>query len=160
MIDAFDRVVSGYVVGRRIIDERIFGQSPWDRRRFVERFAGRRIRITSYNVCYTKLLRSLGLGLPFIFAGLLFHEFLVFFNRFKRYIRLTEIVAGVLMMAVGILLFFDLLGRLTGYMYRLFPVITSYSIHYTKLYDMRRENLIRLAILVALTVGITRNNFV
>ncbi len=65
---------------------------------------------------------SLGLGLPFIFAGLLFHEFLVFFNRFKRYIRLTEIVAGVLMMAVGILLFFDLLGRLTGYMYRLFPL--------------------------------------
>lgn len=64
---------------------------------------------------------SLGLGLPFIFAGLLFHEFLVFFNRFRRYIRLTEIFAGVLMMIVGIMLFFNLFARLTGYMYRLFP---------------------------------------
>lgn len=64
---------------------------------------------------------SLGLGLPFIFAGLLFHEFLVFFNRFRRYIRLAEIFAGVLMMIVGIMLFFNLFARLTGYMYRLFP---------------------------------------
>jgi len=64
---------------------------------------------------------SLGLGVPFILAGLLFHEFLVFFNRFRRYIRLAEMFSGLLMMLVGILLFFDLLGRLTGYMYRLFP---------------------------------------
>jgi len=64
---------------------------------------------------------SLGLGLPFILAGLLFHEFLVFFNRFRRYIRLTEIFAGVLMMVVGVMLFFNLFARLTGYLYRLFP---------------------------------------
>lgn len=64
---------------------------------------------------------SIGLGLPFILAGLLFHEFLVFFNRFRRYIRLTEIFSGVLMMVVGIMLFFNLFARLTGYMYRLFP---------------------------------------
>jgi len=66
---------------------------------------------------------SLGLGLPFIVSGLLFHEFLVFFNRFKRYIRLTEIFSGLLMMIVGFLLFFDLLGFLTGYLYRLFPAL-------------------------------------
>jgi len=64
---------------------------------------------------------SLGLGVPFVLAGVLFHEFLVFFNRFKRYIRLAELFSGLLMMLVGALLFFDLLGRLTGYMYRLFP---------------------------------------
>ena len=64
---------------------------------------------------------SLGLGLPFIFSGLLFHEFLVFFNRFRRYIRATEIFAGVLMMVVGVMLFFDMFGRLTGYLYRIFP---------------------------------------
>jgi len=64
---------------------------------------------------------SLGLGIPFILAGLLFHEFLSFFNRFRRYIRLTEVFAGVLMMVVGVMLFFNLFARLTGYMYRLFP---------------------------------------
>ena len=64
---------------------------------------------------------SLGLGVPFILAGVLFHEFIVFFNRFRRYIRLTEIFAGVLMMVVGLLLFFDLFGRISAYMYRIFP---------------------------------------
>ncbi|PLY01384.1 MAG: cytochrome C biogenesis protein [Desulfuromonas sp.] len=64
---------------------------------------------------------SLGLGIPFILAGLLFHEFLAFFNRFRRYIRLTEMFAGVLMMVVGVMLFFNLFARLTGFMYRLFP---------------------------------------
>ncbi len=54
---------------------------------------------------------SLGMGIPFIIAGVLFHGFLTFFNRFKKYIRITEIATGVLLMIVGVLLFFDLLTR-------------------------------------------------
>ena len=38
---------------------------------------------------------SAGLGIPFLLAGLLFHQFLAFFNRFKAYIRLMEIITGV-----------------------------------------------------------------
>ncbi len=64
---------------------------------------------------------SAGLGLPFIISGFLFHAFLGFFNRFKKHIRLSEILTGVLLMVAGILLFFDLLSRITGYLYQYLP---------------------------------------
>lgn len=64
---------------------------------------------------------SAGLGLPFLLAGLLFHSFLSFFNRFRKYIRLVEIFTGALLMVVGIMLFFDMFGMVTGYLYRLLP---------------------------------------
>lgn len=64
---------------------------------------------------------SAGLGLPFLLAGLLFHGFLGFFNRFRKHIRITEIFTGVLLMVVGICLFFDLFGRMSGYLYRWLP---------------------------------------
>jgi cytochrome c-type biogenesis protein len=65
---------------------------------------------------------SAGLGIPFLVSGVLFHWFLTFFNRFRTYIRLVEIVTGVLLMIVGILLFFDLFGWMAGYLYRWIPV--------------------------------------
>jgi cytochrome c-type biogenesis protein len=65
---------------------------------------------------------SAGLGIPFLISGLLFHGFLSFFNRFRKHIRIMEIVTGVLMMVAGTMLFFDLFGRLSGYLYRWFPV--------------------------------------
>lgn len=65
---------------------------------------------------------SAGLGIPFLFAGLLFHGFLVFFNRFRKYIRLVEIFTGILLMAVGVMLFFNMFGMVTGYLYRFLPV--------------------------------------
>ena len=64
---------------------------------------------------------SVGLGVPFLIAGVLFHSFLGFFNRFKKHIRIVEMVTGVLLMIAGVLLFFDLFGRITGYLYQLFP---------------------------------------
>jgi cytochrome c-type biogenesis protein len=65
---------------------------------------------------------SLGLGVPFLLAGLLFHLFLVAFNRFRKYIRLVEIFTGAMLMAVGIMLMFNLMGKLTMYLYQVFPV--------------------------------------
>ncbi len=64
---------------------------------------------------------SAGLGVPFLISGILFHSFLSFFDRFKKHIRMVEIFTGVLLMGAGILLFFDLFGRLTGYLYQLLP---------------------------------------
>lgn len=64
---------------------------------------------------------SVGLGLPFLVAGGLFHWFLAFFERFKKHIRLVEIITGVLLMAVGVLLFFDLFSRMSGFLYRYLP---------------------------------------
>ena len=54
---------------------------------------------------------------------MLFHGFLVFFNRFRRYIRLLEIITGVLLMVAGVMLFFGSFGVLSGYLYRLLPVV-------------------------------------
>lgn len=65
---------------------------------------------------------SVGLGIPFLLSGLLFHGFLSFFNRFRKHIRILEIFTGVLLMVVGIMLFFDLFGRLSGYLYRWIPM--------------------------------------
>ncbi len=64
---------------------------------------------------------SLGLGVPFLISGLLFHAFLGFFDRFKKHIRIVELVTGILLMIAGVLLFFDMFGRLTGYLYQIFP---------------------------------------
>lgn len=64
---------------------------------------------------------SAGLGIPFLLAGLLFHSFLFVFNRFRKYICLVEICTGVLLMVVGVMLFFDMFGLVTGYLYRLLP---------------------------------------
>jgi cytochrome c-type biogenesis protein len=65
---------------------------------------------------------SVGLGIPFLISGLLFHSFLSFFNRFRKHIRLLEIGTGLLLMVVGVMLFFDLFGRLSGYLYRWIPI--------------------------------------
>ena len=59
---------------------------------------------------------SLGLGVPFLISGLLFHQFLVAFNKFRKYIRMVEIGTGVMLMAVGIMLMFNLMGHLTMYL--------------------------------------------
>ncbi len=64
---------------------------------------------------------SAGLGVPFFISGLLFHSFLGFFDRFKKYIRIVEVMTGVLLMAAGILLFFNMFSRITGYLYQIFP---------------------------------------
>jgi len=66
---------------------------------------------------------SIGLGVPFLISGLLFHSFLSAFNRFKKHIRLVEIFTGALLMVVGILLFTDMFSMLSGYLYRYLPVI-------------------------------------
>ncbi len=65
---------------------------------------------------------SIGLGIPFLISGLLFHSFLSFFNRFRKYIRLLEIGTGLLLMVVGVMLFFDMFGKLSGYLYRWIPI--------------------------------------
>ncbi len=65
---------------------------------------------------------SLGLGVPFLLSGLLFHQFLVAFNRFRKYIRLVEIGTGIMLMAVGIMLMFNLMGHLTMLLYQWVPM--------------------------------------
>ncbi len=65
---------------------------------------------------------SLGMGVPFLLSGMLFHHFLIAFNRFRKYIRLVEIGAGIMLIAVGVMLMFDLMGHLTMFLYQWFPL--------------------------------------
>jgi cytochrome c-type biogenesis protein len=66
------------------------------------------------------LLYSLGLGIPFFLSALAMHQFLVIFNRFKKFIRIFEIITGLFLVLVGILIYTNGLSRLSGYASMLF----------------------------------------
>ena len=85
-------------------------------------------RITSYNVCYTKLLRFLTNYLPTTFYWENYVNALVN-NGVARSLLNSCIVAGV---TVGGCLVVSITASFALARIR---VITSYSIHYTKLYD-------------------------
>lgn len=57
---------------------------------------------------------SMGLAIPFFLSSLAMHQFLVIFSRFKKYIRVFEVVTGLFLIVVGILIFgnyFSLFSR-------------------------------------------------
>ncbi len=61
------------------------------------------------------LLYSLGLGVPFFISALAMHRFLNVFSRFKKYIHVFEIITGVFLVVIGVLIYSNLLSRLSGY---------------------------------------------
>jgi cytochrome c-type biogenesis protein len=70
---------------------------------------------TIYRGISLLLAYSMGLAIPFFLSSLALHQFLVLFARFKKYIRLMEIVTGVFLMAVGILIFTNSLSIFSRY---------------------------------------------
>jgi len=70
---------------------------------------------TVYRGIILLLVYSLGLGIPFFLSSLAIHRFLTLFNRFKKYIRLFEIITGIFLILVGILIFFDKMTILQRY---------------------------------------------
>ncbi|UFS72734.1 cytochrome c biogenesis protein CcdA [Geomonas sp. RF6] len=66
------------------------------------------------------LAYSMGLAIPFFLSALAMHQFLVLFARFKRYIRLFEIITGIFLMIVGVLLFTNYLTIFSRYMSSLY----------------------------------------
>jgi cytochrome c-type biogenesis protein len=63
---------------------------------------------------------SLGLGTPFFISSLAMHKFLVLFNRFKKMIRIFELVTGFFLIVVGILVFTNSLTAISQYITILF----------------------------------------
>jgi cytochrome c-type biogenesis protein len=59
---------------------------------------------------------SLGLGIPFIATAFAIGLFMRFFARYKKHIRTGEIAAGALLIAIGLLIFFDKLKLLNSYL--------------------------------------------
>ncbi len=62
------------------------------------------------------LVYSLGLGIPFVVTGFAVGVFMKFFERYRKFIRWGEIIAGLFLIAVGVLIFTDNLGVLLQYM--------------------------------------------
>jgi cytochrome c-type biogenesis protein len=62
---------------------------------------------------------SLGIGIPFLAAAALMGPFIQWLNRFKKYLQWVEIGAGVLLLILGVLMFFGGLTRLSG-LFRIF----------------------------------------
>lgn len=57
---------------------------------------------------------SLGLAIPFLLTAIGIGQFLKFYQRFRRHIHLVEVFSGVLLLAVGGLIFMNRLTWLSG----------------------------------------------
>lgn len=64
---------------------------------------------------------SLGLGLPFIVAGLSLDAFFRFTGRFKKHFRAIEVTSGILLLAVGVLIFTNQLTLVSSWIAEQFP---------------------------------------
>ena len=59
---------------------------------------------------------SLGLAVPFLLTSLALGRFLTFYGRFRRHLHTVEVISGVLLIAVGVLIFLNNLKYLSGYL--------------------------------------------
>ena len=59
---------------------------------------------------------SLGLAVPFLLTSLGVDRFLGFYAKFRRHLHTVEVVSGVLLVAVGVLIFMNNLKLLSGYL--------------------------------------------
>jgi Cytochrome c biogenesis protein len=69
---------------------------------------------------------SMGLAIPFLISGISLNLFLTAFKRFKKYVRIIQIISGVILIAAGILIFFNYLTLISSY----FGNILHYKIPY------------------------------
>lgn len=59
---------------------------------------------------------SAGLGLPFLLTSIGLNRFLAFYSRFKHHLRKVEVASGVLVVAIGTLIFTNTLTRFNSYL--------------------------------------------
>jgi cytochrome c-type biogenesis protein len=68
---------------------------------------------------------SLGLGVPFLLAGLSVDRFFHVSAHFKRQFQIIQIVSGVFMVIVGWMIFFNLFQRFSGTLSNWFPWLSK-----------------------------------
>ncbi|MFZ0313428.1 MAG: cytochrome c biogenesis protein CcdA [Candidatus Korobacteraceae bacterium] len=59
---------------------------------------------------------SLGLAVPFLLTSLGVDQFLAFYSRFRRHLHTVEVLSGILLIAIGVLIFLNNLRLLSGYL--------------------------------------------
>lgn len=62
---------------------------------------------------------SFGLGLPFFIASLALNTFLSYFRRIQKYMKVINLISGILLIVAGILIFTNYLQAITGYIIEL-----------------------------------------
>lgn len=62
------------------------------------------------------LIYSLGLAIPFLLTGLAIGSFTKYFKKFSKYLPIVSVVSGIIMIAMGILIFFNKLAILSSYL--------------------------------------------
>ncbi len=58
---------------------------------------------------------SLGLAVPFLLTSLGIDRFLAFYGRFRKHLHTVEVLSGILLIAIGVLIFLNNLRLLSGY---------------------------------------------
>jgi cytochrome c-type biogenesis protein len=64
---------------------------------------------------------SLGLGIPFFITAVSFNTFLGVFGWVKKHFRTVEIISGLLLVTIGVLMFFGSFGYIANLLNRWFP---------------------------------------
>ena len=62
------------------------------------------------------LIYSIGLGIPFLLTSLGINQFFKFFDRIKKHLGLIEKISGIIMVILGLLIFFNKLILIPGYL--------------------------------------------
>lgn len=60
---------------------------------------------------------SMGLGIPFIVTALLVDKFKTMYKKINKILPYIEVASGVILIIFGILLYFNMLIKITGYLY-------------------------------------------
>jgi len=70
---------------------------------------------------------SLGLGVPFLLAGIAIGPFLTFFATFRRHLGTVERIMGVLLLLTGLLFLTGQFTRLSYWFLETFPILQSFG---------------------------------
>jgi len=68
---------------------------------------------------------SMGLAIPFLIAALATDAFLRISQRFKRHFHAIEVLAGILLIAVGVLIFLGSFSIISGWLIKYFPFLAN-----------------------------------
>jgi cytochrome c-type biogenesis protein len=82
---------------------------------------------TAYQGAALLGLYSLGLGVPFLLAGIAVGPFLTFFNSFRRHLRTVERIMGALLILTGLLFVFGQFTMLAYWFQETFPILSTFG---------------------------------
>ena len=63
------------------------------------------------------LIYSIGMGIPFLLTAVGINQFFRFFDRIKKYLGPIEFISGLILVALGILVFSNKLVLIPGYLF-------------------------------------------